>query len=169
MSDKCELCGDTYHAEPDPEPGWAGLICPGDNADESAKWEYRQALTDAFAEEVKEQSLRVNQLIDRKDKWYARERTDVTHGELQDDCDKRVPEVQREIVKAEAEATQTLDVDPPHLTVQGVPPTGGIIGRGSLRKTWTKPEDAIMYMHEVERPVVNDPAPHSRPGDRDYW
>lgn len=95
---RCELCGDHYHEEPDPlEEAWMGLRCPGALASNLEQAEFLQALTDAYARWVQNQSEvldnREEWLAERKRLWYERKRSEATHGQLIDDCDKTTREL----------------------------------------------------------------------------
>lgn len=53
---RCLLCGDDFHLNPDPAPGWGNLICPGALAAESVKETYRSTLAVTFADWVAHQA-----------------------------------------------------------------------------------------------------------------
>lgn len=130
----CEICGDAYHAEPDPpEMSWMGLVCPGANAPEEAKSAYRHELCNVLAEEVRKQailSLDTDQdfLARRHADYLSRERTDGKNKDqlperaqvsvaLQEDCDTRaVAEVKRQKVD-QVFQTPEFEIEIPHLAV----------------------------------------------------
>lgn len=160
-SERCELCGDDYHDPPDSTPDIFGLTCPGAKGTDEDKKTYLDALTEAFSVWVRDQALlgaeeaeKYAEAIEkRKAEWYARQRTNVTQGVLQDDCDKRVPEVQAELVKAEVQTRGALDIDPPHLTVPVEPQNDpSQVRRIRRRASNTHPEDALLYVDPPQGP-----------------
>jgi len=164
--ERCELCGDKYHEDPDPQAGWADLRCPGANAPEVLKHEFSRQLSEAFSKWVREQALEAaneaeklaEDIFARKQEWYRRNRTEVTHDELQADCDKRVPEVRAELTRAEAENRAELDIDPAHTTVP-LEPENDPSKRPAFIRTAARhahPEDALLY---VDPPRGPEPGP----------
>lgn len=133
MAERCELCGDDWHAEADTE-GWKGICCPGAHASQEQRDEFIQKLGPAYLEHLlAEAEEYANAIGERKRRWYERERTEVTHGELQTDLDTRVedakdaqpwlrvgPSTPDEVIAAQLKADELsrgFEVDPPHLAV----------------------------------------------------
>lgn len=130
----CELCGDIYHAEPDPpEMSWMGLICPGADASQEAKDAYRHQLCNVLAEEVRKQAILTLEADDaylsrRHGDWKARQRSDgkvkdqmSTRAQvsvaLKDDCDQRTD---AEVGRQKSERvfqTPEFEIEVPHLAV----------------------------------------------------
>ena len=137
---KCALCGDDYHAEPDPpDMAWMGLICPGANADDETKLQFRADLCVKYAEYILRQTLREME-IERWEREAAeayrnRKRSDVTAEQLQAHADTALagqieqqpwlsinPEAQPERAAAQIAADELAElagsfIEPPHLQV----------------------------------------------------
>lgn len=156
----CEICGDAYHAEPDPpEMSWMGLVCPGANAADEAKAAYRHELCNVLAEEVRKQailSLDTDQdfLARRHADYLKRERTDGKNKDqlpdcaqvsvaLKDDCDRRADaEVKRQKTD-QVFQTPEFDIEIPHLAVpvSALSSQKGVTKRKIERDAMVKPSE----------------------------
>jgi len=140
-----------------------GLLCPGAAGSQEAQQAYVDSLAQRFSEWVREQAFAAaneaeklaEDIFARKQEWYSRNRTEVTQDELQADCDRRVPEVRAELVRAEAENTAALDVDPPHTTVPVEPENDPSKRPAFIRtahRSLSKPDDALLYVDPPQGP-----------------
>lgn len=173
MADKCELCGDKAHSEPDTRKDQFGLICPGSAASQEERDTYIQALGEGYLTLLTEVEHYKDTIEDRKRLWYQRERSEVSQDELQADCDVQVAKLHYQRSPEQSDAvlvTPDLDLYPPHLTVQG-----RVSARPNLikvhEKDRTEPEDAALFVDPVEpSPVINEPpyGPDFHPLDG-YW
>lgn len=118
---RCALCGGESHPSPDTRADQFGLICPGPDACHEDQHTYRAALTQAYLDYLtREAQEYVDTVARRRELWYSRERTEVTHEELQADCDARVAQRHPEGIGSQpGPVAADLEIDPPHLTVPG--------------------------------------------------
>lgn len=164
QSQRCELCGDVYHTQPDPEDQkWMGLRCPGAEAPQEAKDAFRTALAEAYAAEVRRQAMQLLKedpdYIDRRHaQWQARTRPDGTTKSdlpsvarvsvaLLDDINMRTgAEVARQ-KREEVFQEPVFDIEVPHLTVPGtVPMRSDIVAGDDRKKTGSTDADYQIYL-----------------------
>ena len=146
--ERCSLCGDKAHDEPDTE-GWMGLLCPGAQATEEQAEAFRSQLARAFAEHITAEFDVLNtEIAERRRLWYERTRNEVTPAALQADCDVRTDD------ELDRQRREDLIVPfgefelPAHLTVPGeVPQRPPILRTG---RDVAEPEDSLLFVQDEE-------------------
>jgi hypothetical protein len=153
MSQRCELCGDTFHQEPDTRQDQFGQYCPGAGADQEQRDTYVQAVMEGYLNLLTVEADHYADEIERKKRlWYDRTRSEATHEELQADCDQRVQEVGERVPVEPSELVIDLSdlIDLPHLTVPGEVPEKRSPLIQVSEKDKTEPTDALLWMPTQE-------------------
>ena len=148
MSQRCELCGGASHPSPDTQQDQFGLICPGPTAAQEEQDTYLAHLVSAYLNLLTTEAENyANTIGERKRLWYERTRSEVSQEELQADCDHLVQEVTKSpsLNPSALSTPESLEIDPPHLTVPGeVPQRSTWIT--ATHRTKAQPEDALLFM-----------------------
>lgn len=152
-SQRCALCGDIFHQEPDTRQDQFGQYCPGNGADQQQRDTYIQAVMEGYLNLLTVEADHYADEIERKKRlWYQRERSEATHEELQADCDTRVQEVGERVPVEPSELVIDISdlIDPPHLTVPGEVPEKRSPLIEVHEKDRTEPEDAALWLGTQE-------------------
>lgn len=145
----CPLCGAGYHEQVAAETDEYGLRCPGDDASEKSKAFYLLQREFAADERVAAAKAALLAESDPDTAYQNRQRSEVTHQELQADADTRVQALapsqpwlnvegvdgvlaQLAADEAAEAAAGNLDIQDRHLTVPGKLPTPKTAPRSKL-------------------------------------
>lgn len=156
MTERCPLCGGDTHPSPDTKQDRFGLICPGTDAPQDVQDLYVRLLADNYLTQLTDEAQAyVDEIERRKQEWAKRERSSVTHEELQADCDVGVAKLRYLHSEKQPGAitdTPDLDIDPPHLTVAGVVPPRRTTVKVTRSQDKTQDDDVLLFLETKEEP-----------------